>query len=68
MKGILISWTKSAFIENIDLIREMFSLLFRQYNALGEVLSSNIIYIFKIILKDSKCIEENICNQLSVKR
>ncbi|CAL8106014.1 unnamed protein product [Calicophoron daubneyi] len=30
-------WARSGFIENLDLIREMFSALYRQYNAIEEL-------------------------------
>lgn len=33
----VINWAKSDFISDQDLIREMFSLLHRQYDCVGEV-------------------------------
>ncbi len=42
---IVIEWAKSAFIHDQNLIREMFFLIYRQYNALGEV---NVFIIIRL--------------------
>ncbi|XP_071161899.1 ryanodine receptor-like [Mytilus edulis] len=36
----MITWAQEDFIVNQDLVREMFSLLYRQYNGIGELLSA----------------------------
>jgi hypothetical protein len=33
----VVDWAKKSFIYNENLIREMFHLVYRQYNSLGEV-------------------------------
>lgn len=37
IKDMIIGWTQSSFITDHSLIREMFNLIYRQYNGLGEV-------------------------------
>lgn len=34
----VVDWAKNSLINNESLIREMFALIFRQYNSLGEVI------------------------------
>ena len=36
----IVRWGSESFIENPVLIREMFSLLLRQYNCVGELMSA----------------------------
>ncbi|XP_064623398.1 ryanodine receptor-like isoform X6 [Lineus longissimus] len=38
ISNCVVKWGKSDFIENHDLVREMFSLLHRQYDGLGELM------------------------------
>ena len=49
----MVLWAEETFISSPDLIREMFSLLHRQYNGIGEVTISDfiLVYILEYILK-----------------
>jgi hypothetical protein len=38
IKETIIKWAKGSFITDNVLVRSMFDLIFRQYNALGEVI------------------------------
>ena len=40
----MVKWSEDSFITTADLVREMFSLLHRQYNGIGEVSSSTFIF------------------------
>ena len=37
MAETIIDWAKNSFIHDQNLVREMFFLIYRQYNALGEL-------------------------------
>ena len=37
----MIKWSKDSLISSQELVRQMFSLLYRQYDALGEVRIDN---------------------------
>lgn len=38
LTDVVIKWSKKSFITDENLVRAMFSLVYRQYNALGEVI------------------------------
>ena len=64
----MIRWAKEDFIENKDLVREMFSLLHRQYDGVGEVRILNFhethIYIHEIYQKIKDwCNPRNVGNE-----
>lgn len=40
----VVDWAKKSFIYNENLIREMFHLVYRQYNSLGEVKHDIIVW------------------------
>lgn len=43
LTDVVIKWSKKSFITDENLVRAMFSLVYRQYNALGEVIIMNIL-------------------------
>lgn len=54
----MIEWSKKSFIYNENLIREMFHLIYRQYNSLGEVAEClrKTYVIAETSIKDVKCL------------
>lgn len=57
----MVKWAEDTFITSPDLVREMFSLLHRQYNGIGEVsyLTATVFTHYSIVAIGMSCIERN---------
>lgn len=50
----MIKWSKDSLISRQELVRQMFSLLYRQYDALGEVSLNSITALYITAMPDTR--------------